>query len=436
MPITSACRIQADAIIVSSQQLYAPGQIVIRHGRIVEVTASLDAAADVSLENCVLLPGLINPHTHLEFSDLAQPLPPGKDFPEWIQNVLAIRQRSSASTATLDASVAIGLNESRSAGVVAVGDIVTPPWLPNCLTHPSLPATAPSSQEHEFPELKAIKPRLASSNSWPQVIAFIEQLGLSNERRQALAAWREPLLTMARDSWPARLAGVAISPHAPYSTPPALWQELALIAQRSNMLLAMHVLESPAEREWLDNGTGPMAAMLAHFGAADWRLPSDFMAQLCQHFSRAKSALLIHGNYLTDAELDLVAQAKNISMVYCPRTHAHFGHMPYPLAAIEQRGIRLLLGTDSRSTNPDLNLWQEARTACRLHATLRPSQAFAAITDSAAQALGLQHDYGSLQPGRMAAINCIRLPQITHRTLDELLAHLFEQVAHPTLLAR
>lgn len=430
----SAFRIQADAIIVSSQQLFAPGQIVISRGRIVEVTPRINSTADVKLENCVLLPGLINPHTHLEFSDLAEPLHAGQNFPEWIANVLRVRQNSSGTPSAQAATIASGLMESQAAGVVALGDIVTPPWQPACLLPSPTTEVIENSWELDPKQWTSLKPHLASASHLPQVVAFIEQLGLSADRRTALALWRDQLLGIPRSTWPNRLSELALSPHAPYSTPPELWQGLVQLAKVSKATLAMHVLESSAEREWLDSGTGPMAGMLAQFGAAGWRLPTDFMAQLCKQFSDANSALIIHGNYLSETELDCVAGTKNMSIVYCPRTHEHFGHSPFPLSSIQQRGIRLLLGTDSRSTNPDLNLWQEGYTALRKHQTLTPTQAFSAITDAAAEALDLQHDLGSLQPGRLAAIACIRLPQPLPTNLNELLAQLFEQACHPTLI--
>jgi cytosine/adenosine deaminase-related metal-dependent hydrolase len=69
---------------------------------------------------------------------------------------------------------------------------------------------------------------------------------------------------------------------------------------------------------------------------------------------------LIHGNYLTQHEIELAAKYRErLSMVYCPRTHVHFQHSPYPLNAMRQAGLRVVLGTDSRASSPDLNLWQE-----------------------------------------------------------------------------
>ncbi len=319
-------------------------------------------------------------------------------------------------------------------GVVALGDIITPPWQPS-----SIDITASISQHHADIDLddhsrELLSQHIHNAGRAPHIIAFIEQLGLSAARREKFTLWRDELLQIASENWPESLEQLAFSPHAPYSAPPELWRDVARLAAHQKVPLAMHVLESPAERQWIDEGDGPMAEMLAGFGAAGWKLPARFFDELCLHLNQAPSALMIHGNYLSEAELDIVAAHKNIRLVYCPRTHAHFQHKSYPLESIIKRGIRLLIGTDSRSTNPDLNLWQDARTAWQLHKSLRPSAALAAITDSAAQALQIDKDFGSLQPGRVAALNLIKLDRTSPTDLERLIEQLFETAAHPRLL--
>ncbi len=319
---------------------------------------------------------------------------------------------------------------------------MTSPWQPETLL---AARTSESTMAGSMPRAATPLPTLTEEQQLlltahlhrgsTQVIAFIEQLGLTEPRRADVTAWREQLLEQPRDGWPEALIDMAFSPHAPYSTPIEFVGEVAQLANRHHKLLAMHVLESPAERQWLDEGKGPMAEMLERFGAAGWRVEPDYFQKLCAELGRAPAALLIHGNYLTDAELDCVARHRSLSIVYCPRTHARFGHKPYPLESIQQRGIPLLLGTDSRSTNPDLNLWQEARTAVQLHATLRPTQALAAITSTAAEALQLHQSLGTLRPGRLAWLNLIRLTDRSALTTPErLIEHLFETALHPSLL--
>ena len=74
-------RIQADAVIVTPQLIHTPGQVVVRHGRVVECTPARTERADLVLGGQVLAPGLVNAHTHLEFSDLPAPIAAGDSFP-------------------------------------------------------------------------------------------------------------------------------------------------------------------------------------------------------------------------------------------------------------------------------------------------------------------------------------------------------------------
>ena len=130
------------------------------------------------------------------------------------------------------------------------------------------------------------------------------------------------------------------------------------------MPVALHLAETREELELLQSGTGPFVPMLQSFDA--WHpdviprgtRPLDFLRALGQ----AHRALVIHGNYLNSEEITfLAALAARMSLVYCPRTHAYFGHEPYPLASLLAAGVNVAVGTDSRASNPDLDLWEELR---------------------------------------------------------------------------
>ncbi len=84
------------------------------------------------------------------------------------------------------------------------------------------------------------------------------------------------------------------------------------------------------------------------------------------------NVLVIHGNYLDAEELDYLAGRDNFTVVYCPRTHSYFGHRRYPITELLRRGIRVALGTDSRASNPDLNLLSDLRHAARHHPEIAP----------------------------------------------------------------
>ena len=85
--------------------------------------------------------------------------------------------------------------------------------------------------------------------------------------------------------------------------------------------------------------------------------------------AQAPRALAIHGNYLDGEDIGfLAADRSKMSVVFCPRTHAFFAHEGYPLAAMLARGVNVVLGTDSRASNPDLSLLAEMRFCAAGHA--------------------------------------------------------------------
>ena len=125
-----------------------------------------------------------------------------------------------------------------------------------------------------------------------------------------------------------------ISPHAPYTVHPGLLKRLVALAVEKKLPVAMHLAESREELELLATGTGPFRDLLVDRSMWDTEAiplgstPLDYLRTLAE----APRALVIHGNNLSDEEIGfLAAHRERMSVVYCPRTHAYFGHDPYPL---------------------------------------------------------------------------------------------------------
>lgn len=439
-------RIQAAAIIAEPARLhpwrqgfFAPGEIVISEGQIVEVGARTGAIPDLLLENHALIPGLVNPHTHLEFSNLREPLPPQGDFPAWIESVLALRQsRMSEPNQELQAAIDRGLFESHRFGVSALADIVGPPWTAECLidtdTSPGTWDLWPGQLQSQFPYDRWLDATAHFALPTPLVVACLEQVGLTSARHELAVAWRHAQLYGGLDDYPDQLHSLAISPHAPYSLRSSLMLDAIDTACRENRLAVMHLAESRAEREWIDLGTGPFIEFHAKLGVETVDRHPGMIIQCINALAKCPHALLIHGNYLTPFELDALSKRRDrISVVYCPRTHRHFQHDHYPLAEFSKRGIRVLYGTDSHSTNPDLNLWHEAQVAMQAHADLRPTDALSAITQWAADAIGMGDLCGSLTVGNSATICAVPLQRSVRQDedIDEMLVQWFAETSHP-----
>jgi cytosine/adenosine deaminase-related metal-dependent hydrolase len=131
--------------------------------------------------------------------------------------------------------------------------------------------------------------------------------------------------------------------------------------------------------------------------------------QILAMLSAAHRSLIIHGNYLTDAQLDLIATSReSVAVVYCPRTAAAFGHPPHPIERCLERGIRVFFGTDSRASSPDLRLLEDLKAAYAAHPALGPRVLWEAATVGPREFLGLAKDRGTLCVGSRGPLAVIR----------------------------
>jgi aminodeoxyfutalosine deaminase len=354
--------------------------VVLAGSRIAAIESSRTGQSAIDLGNIAILPGFVNAHTHLEFSDLTAPLgSPGIPFAEWIRLVVAYR-RSRLEAERQTASLA-GLRESSRFGTTSVGEIATAGW-----------------------PIEAFFP---NSDNVPEATVFLEALGLRTERiESAMSAAREHFALAAKHG-----VRIGMSPHAPYSVHPDLVRQLAGLSSVAGVPLAMHLAESSEEMELLQTGGGPLRDLLVEFDA--WNpnairrqsRPLDYL----QILASAHRSLVIHGNYLADDEIAFVSEhSERMAIIYCPRTHAYFGRAPYPLAKLLQSGALVALGTDSRASNPDLKLLEEMR-AVHARDAVDPQRIVEMATINGAKALGRDDETGSIAPGKRADLALVRL---------------------------
>jgi cytosine/adenosine deaminase-related metal-dependent hydrolase len=178
------------------------------------------------------------------------------------------------------------------------------------------------------------------------------------------------------------------------------------VPRASNIPWAIHLAESAAELQLLAEHTGPFVDFLRELKV--WA-PAGLVADPAEVIALARSAptaLLVHANYLPpNAPLGPMH-----TIVYCPRTHAAFGHPPHPLPALLERGVRVALGTDSLASNPDLDILAEARFAQQRHPQVPGEALLQMLTLHGATALGRGHETGSLTPGKLADVVVLPLP--------------------------
>ena len=372
------------------------GLVEIQGDRIARVESGSDSEA-IDLGDVAIIPGLVNAHTHLEFSHLSEPLGPAAPFPEWIHAVIAARRERQR---PVEEVIRRGAHEAAQSGTTLLGEIAT------------------SDAAAGVPD-----------ESTPQIVAYREVLGLDEAAIQCQQAAVNQHLTSSGSSVSPHLAR-GLSPHAPYSVHPELFEWTIEQARLAGLPVAMHLAETRDERELLERGTGPLARMLQEFGLwqeglfGGGRTILDYLDRL----ATLDRVLLVHGNDLNAEEIGYLEGKSGFSIVYCPRTHAYFGHHDHPWRMLLERGIGVALGTDSRASNPDLNLWREVLFLRETAPDVAAELLLRMATLNGAQALGVAEETGSITPGKEANLAVVSL-----EAREELpdAATIFQQLMHP-----
>lgn len=373
-------RYQADWVVPISGPPVRRGVVDVDRGRVTAVGPGgtpPPGAALHELGQQVILPSLVNAHTHLELSSLQGAVPPASTMPEWVDELF--RQRAAAEE--LDPS-AIGsaVEAVRRSGTGLVGDIGN--------TLAAVPALAAS--------------RL-SARVFREVVAFPD-----DDADAAVAA----ALAEISVAEPTPRVRIGLAAHAPYSVGRAAFRALDRAMRVTGGPRAIHLAESPEELEFLRSGQGAWRALLERIGRWDdgWPVPGCGPVEYLDRQGWLQSGLVVvHGVQLTDPELDRL-RAVGATLVTCPRSNRWTGVGDPPVTRFVRSGVALALGTDSLASAPDLNLFSELACLRELAPEVPARTLLDCATRQGARALGFGDELGDIQPGRLASLIAVQVP--------------------------
>lgn len=340
----------------------------------------------------VLMPGLVNAHTHLQYTDFAELATGGVPFDEWL--TLLVRRRQAFTEAMWQDSVRRGVAAALRTGTTCVADVVSDA----CVLDP------------------LIRSGLAG-------VSYVESVGGDDAlwaagRRQALL----DTLEQAAAASTGRFA-VGVSPHTPYTLGTAVFAECVRIAGERGLRLHPHLAESAAEVDFVAAGTGPLAKAMLTLGwtlelvrdGGCGRSPTAYLDSLG---ALGPNAHVAHGVHVDAADRALLRQRGTV-VALCPRSNALLDVGAAPVAAYRAEGNPVAIGTDSLASSPSLDLFAEV-AALRELALRQGSPAegldrwlVEAATVGGARALGLLDGpgaVGALRPGVCADLAVFDVP--------------------------
>jgi 5-methylthioadenosine/S-adenosylhomocysteine deaminase len=378
LPVVSA-PIEHGAVAVA-------GPVVAGVGRSSEIVARFPEARVESFGESVILPGLVNTHTHLELTAMRGYLENEEgDFFAWLRK-LTIARLERMTPDDIRVSATWGACEAVRAGITCVGD-ASDAAMSSMLALQDVGLRGVVFQESFGPD-----PRLADEN---------------------FAKLQEKVVAL-RDVQ-SELVRVGVSPHAPYTVCRKQLELIAEFAQRERLPLMMHAAESEAEELLLREGLGIFAEGLARRGI-EWRAPRVSTIQYLRECGILEcEPLLAHCIRVDDEDIETL-QVMGTKVAHCPKSNAKLGHGRAPLAKFVERGVILGLGSDSVASNNTCDLIEEARfgllSALQFglrNRLLTAPRVVTAATTGGARCLGHEGEIGVLRDGYQADLIVVGL---------------------------
>ena len=359
---------------------------VIDKGRIVALCKSDEAKSNyephnnIQLSEHVLLPGLINAHTHAAmslFRGLADDLP----LMTWLNNYIWPAESKLVAPEFVNDGTTLAIAEMLRGGTTCFSDM------------------------YFFPDVTAsVASQLGIRGSIGMIVISFPSAWAANPAEyisKGLAVRDEykyhPLLTFN------------FAPHAPYSVADETFSAIQTYADELDTGIQMHIHETPAEINdaLKDNACRPLTRL-------------EKLGLL------TPSLMAVHMTQLLDEEIARVSE-RGCHVIHCPESNLKLASGFCPVNELLKAGVNVALGTDGAASNNDLDMFSEMRSAALLAkgvaqdaAALPAGQALRMATINGARAIGLEDQIGSIEVGKLADIIAVRMDELENLPLYNL----------------
>lgn len=331
----------------------------------------------INLNHHLVMPGLINTHTHLAMS-LFRGLANDLSFQDWLFKYILPLEEKMLNQNFVKLGVELALLELIQNGTTTVCDMYF--------------FQEEAAKVFDRVGLRAFLGEAINDGreGWVKKVEELQKIYKNNNR-----------------------INICLAPHAPYTCDDNLLSEVSGYSKINNMPLFIHVSET--EQEVIDSkkkyGLSPVQR-LDNLGLT------------------GKNSLFVHCVHLSDEDIQILKNSKT-SVSHNPESNMKLGSGRAPLSKLLEANIPVGLGTDGAASNNNLNLWGELDTAGKLHKlqevenlNVNSEALLNMITYGAAQAIGQEKNLGSLEVGKFADIIALDINYAHLRPLENLISHL------------
>lgn len=360
-------------------------QKIVNVGRFKDVSKEAVLAKFIDFEETVVLPALVNAHTHLELSALRFKLSPAfGDFVSWVRNVIKLRQE--LSLIDIRESARMVLYHLWRDGIGIIGDVGN--------TAITLDLLCKSPFYGYF---------------FQEVISFKGGYNLKEIQLKA----------------PSSNFKITYSAHAPYSVSSLLLQAIKSYNKKRKRIFCLHCAESLEEKEFLEKGEGSIKELLKERGQWDENFIPPGLSPI-KYLDSLKlldeETLLVHVIHIDEEDLKILKRAKT-KICICLRSNLFIGVGIPKIKELLSAGLDICLGTDSFASNDKLSIWEEMKTVYTYYPDISPEEILKMATFNGAKALGFDK-MGAIFPGYSPHILIVEVRDYLSEKPEEMLRSL------------
>jgi cytosine/adenosine deaminase-related metal-dependent hydrolase len=326
---------------------------------------TLQEKQSMEYHNGIIIPGFVNCHCHLELSHLKGFIAQKHGLGHFIEQVRSTRDNKSESIIN---SAYLADKEMYREGIVLCADICN------------------SSLTFNLKKESRIR-----------YINLLEVFGIDPGRAERRL---DEIIKLAEIAENMNLL-FSIVPHSAYSMSLPL---LKLLREKSknNKITSIHFMETPGEKAFLENHTGPIMASYKHSGLVPPRLETvkNHADAVLNEITRNGNLILVHNTFADKDSLRLILERKNLYWCMCPGSNIYIENEIPPLDLLLQEGCEIVIGTDSLASNNKLSVLEELKILQLNFPWVSMEEMVFWATLNGARALAMESEFGKIEAGK------------------------------------